>query len=252
MDDALSADALRGEQIFNITKQLRLACCAVASRSCSYLGVYSADQVPTLEKLCSFRSTTKRKRSTSAGPSVATVQPTCCYRAKSFIANTDPAAKPGYHWVAFVVFRDRPSVIYYFDSFGMPLSNYEDLYRTCLRHGYFSSTMVVNSVNARALQGGHSTVCGHYCVLYLYMCARVSLGSLDSRTVSQQGGFAFAAMRVLVQATGGNAAKNRDAAVVHILNELRTRKESLTPALACSRLGSVGAAGRSQCCQARK
>jgi hypothetical protein len=199
------------------------------------LDVYSADQVPTLERLCAFSGTRKR-RGTGA---------TCCYRARSFIANTEPAARPGYHWVAFVVFANRPSIIYFFDSFGMPLSYYQDLYRTCMNRGYYSDTVIVTSVNSRALQGAKSTVCGHYCILYLYLCARMSLETSRTRML-----IALSAMRALVVVTGGTVSNDRDVIIVRILNELLKRDEQLTPALTCSRLGN--AAARSQCCQPHK
>jgi hypothetical protein len=207
----LTGTELRGEQIFDVLKELRLACCAVASRSCSYIDVFSADQVPSLNKLCSFTGATGRGRP-------------CCYKFRSFIANTDPSTAPGYHWVAFVVFADRPSVIYFFDSFGMPLTAYDDLYRTCMSKGYFSDTRIVCSVNSRSLQGATSTVCGHYCILFLYLCARLSLETSRSR-ISAQHGFALSAVRVLTQITGGYAvaANDRDVAVVRVLNELRKR-----------------------------
>ena len=51
-----------------------------------------------------------------------------------------------------------------------------------MNHGYFSDTSIVISVNARALQGGKSTVCGHYCILFLYLCARVYLGTLRAQS----------------------------------------------------------------------
>jgi hypothetical protein len=231
----LTGRALRGQEIVDIIKQLRLACCAVASRSCSYLDVYSADQVPTLERLCAFSGTRKRK-GTGA---------TCCYRARSFIANTEPSARPGYHWVAFIVFANRPSIIYFFDSFGMPLSYYQDLYRTCMDRGYYSDTVIVTPVNSRALQGAKSTVCGHYCILFLYLCARMSLETSRTRML-----VALSAMRALVVVTGGTVSNDRDVVIVRILNELLKRNEQLTPALTCSRLGN--AAARHQCCQSRK
>jgi hypothetical protein len=234
MDGDLTGRALGGQEILDVIKQLRLACCAVASRSCSYLDVYSADQVPTLERLCAFSGTRKRK---GTG--------TCCYRARSFIANTEPLARPGYHWVAFVVFANRPSIIYFFDSFGMPLSYYQDLYRSCMDRGYYSDTVIVTSVNSRALQGAKSTVCGHYCILFLYLCARMSLETSRTHML-----VALSAMRALVFVTGGTVSNDRDVVVVNILNELLKRSEALTPALTCSRIGN--AAARNQCCQPRK
>ena len=248
----LTAHELRGEQIFEAVKQLRLACCAVPSRSCSYLDVYAANQIPSCEKLCSF-SGVKRKADGGARANAAAGRrrrEPCCFRARSFVANTDPSTLPGYHWVAFVVFADRPSVIYFFDSFGMPLSSYDDLYQTCLNKGYFSDTHIVASVNTRSLQGPTSSVCGHYCVLFLYLCARVSLGVSRARTSSQTG-VALSAVRALVQVTGGDlaGAAERDAAVVSVLNELLKRKEQLTPALSCSHIGT--AIAHRQCCHPR-
>jgi hypothetical protein len=172
---------------------------------------------PSTERLCGFSGNWKRK---GTG--------TCCCRARSFIANTEPAARPGYHWVAFVVFANRPSVIYFFDSFGMPLSYYQDLYRTCVDRGYYSDTVIVTPINSRALQGAKSTVCGHYCILYV--CARMSLETSRAR-VQAQGGFASSTMRALVQVTGGTVSSDRDVIVVKILDELLKRNEQLTPAL---------------------
>jgi hypothetical protein len=244
----LTADELRGEQIFTVAKQLRLACCAVASRSCSYMDVFSADQIPSCTKLCSFTGRVPKQKAKSGtkarGASVGS-RP-CCYRARCFIANTDPSTAPGYHWVAFVVFASRPSIIYFFDSFGMPLTSYDDLYKTCLNKGYFSDTHIVSSVNSRSLQGPASTVCGHYCILFLYLCARMSL-----ERVSVHGSCALSAIRVLVEITGGNhaLAQARDAAVVRVLNELCNRNERLVPAFACSRIGTASA--HQQCCHKR-
>ena len=250
----LTARELRGEQISKIVKQLRLACCAVASRSCSFMGVFSADQIPSREKLCSFAGGTQRKRKKRkiGGATAAKDQQPCCYRARSFIVNTDPSTLPGHHWVAFVVFADRSSVIYFFDSFGMPLTNYQELYNSCLNYAYFSDADIVTSVNTRSLQGATSTVCGHYCILFLYLCARLSLetpSSSSSRTLTQYGDFALSATCALVQVTGGDLAEacERDAALVDVLNQLLKRNGQLPPALSCNRLGGTASAHR-QCC----
>ena len=132
----------------------------------------------------------------------------------------------------------------------MPLSNYDDLYQTCLRHGYFSDTYIVSPVNSRALQGDRSTVCGHYCILFLYLCARLYFDIASSRPLLRQAGHALGALRALVQVTGGDDTDDRDDSVVRVLNELLKRKEYLTPALDCTGLGS--AAARRQCCQPHK
>ena len=237
----VTAHELCGEQILKIVKELRLACCAAAGRSCSFMDVFSADQLPKVDKLCSFAGAgVKRKK-----------RGLCCFRARSFVANTDPSDQPGCHWVAFVVFADRPSVIYFFDSFGFPLTSYDDLYRTCMNNAYFSDTHIVTSINSRSLQGPASAVCGHYCVLFLYVCARVSLDVSRSR-ISALYGFALRALRALVQVTGGDSttAPKRDAAIVRVLNELLARKKQLAPALCCSGRRTTSAAHH-QCCRAQ-
>ena len=56
---------------------------------------------------------------------------------KCFIANTDPARLPGTHWVAFVSYANRPSVVEFFDSYGYPISYYKELAAGCQQAGYF-------------------------------------------------------------------------------------------------------------------
>jgi hypothetical protein len=77
----------------------------------------------------------------------------------------------------------------------------------------------------------------------------MSLEASRARALAQNG-FALSAMKSLVLVTGGTVSSDRDVIVVNILNELLKRKEQLTPAFSCSRLGN--AAARNQCCQARK
>ena len=73
----------------------------------------------------------------------------------AFIANTDPAHKPGQHWVAFFYTSTH---VYYFDSYGLPPANH-----------YFHRMMKyrkIKKVFGRRLQG-MGQVCGHYCLFFI-------------------------------------------------------------------------------------
>lgn len=75
------------------------------------------------------------------------------------VANTDPARRPGTHWISFYIPKRGP--IEYFDSFGgQP------------RNKYFREFMKNHSKqyvwNTKRLQSNTTSVCGHYCCMYLY------------------------------------------------------------------------------------
>jgi len=97
-----------------------------------FLGVFSADRLPTLERVASRRP---------------------C----GLIVNTDPADKPGTHWVAMYYGDDDTDE--FFDSYGETVASYNRPWLEHLNPGYTYST--------RALQGDKTSVCGHYCVFYL-------------------------------------------------------------------------------------
>ena len=72
--------------------------------------------------------------------------------------NTDPASKPGSHWVALYVDSYRRGE--YFDSYGMPPkipALLAFLKRNCDTWQY----------NERRVQGLFSSVCGQFCVYFL-------------------------------------------------------------------------------------
>lgn len=74
------------------------------------------------------------------------------------ICNTDPISKPGRHWVAFHIDKNR--VGEYWDSYGMPPivpQHRQFLNRLCRKWSY----------NNKECQAIDSQVCGEYCVLYL-------------------------------------------------------------------------------------
>ena len=67
---------------------------------------------------------------------------------------TDPKDKPGIHWFALYATRDGP--IERFDSFGLPPSTY-------------SLDSLDPSHLLYSFQSLSSSVCGHYCIVYLYL-----------------------------------------------------------------------------------
>lgn len=75
------------------------------------------------------------------------------------IANTDPAHKPGEHWVAF--YFPLKGCAEFFDSFGQPPSKL-----------FFIRFLERNSskykINNQRFQSNFSSTCGNYCCLYLY------------------------------------------------------------------------------------
>ena len=76
-----------------------------------------------------------------------------------FIVNTDTANLPGTHWLAVLVQDDQQGEV--FDSFGQPTPPRLQLWmnKHCLR-GW--------TANKLFIQGPLSSVCGAYCLYYLY------------------------------------------------------------------------------------
>lgn len=74
------------------------------------------------------------------------------------ISNLDPDTKPGSHWVAIHI--DVNGIGEYFDSFGRKPTGYHKLFlkRNTKRWFY----------NYKSLQANFTSVCGEYCLVYLY------------------------------------------------------------------------------------
>ena len=86
-----------------------------------------------------------------------------------YVANTDPSSEPGTHWVAF--FLESPTKCEFFDSYG-------------LHPRAYGFSQQITSYNHTQLQTIHSTVCGHYCILFLYsrsLCS-CAIATLFSKT----------------------------------------------------------------------
>jgi hypothetical protein len=92
-----------------------------------FLGVFAADKVP--KRISQY--------------------PFCC------VINTDPASKPGEHWVA--CYAESASTLEFFDSFGLPPSTYPHI--RGLRNVKFFNNVSLQSMFSRA--------CGPYCVFYI-------------------------------------------------------------------------------------
>ena len=79
-----------------------------------------------------------------------------------YVANTDPAGKPGEHWVAFYFHPN--GTCYYFDSYGLPplRQSFLDFMQRNAKSWVY---------NMQRLQQPESDVCGHYCIFFgLHMC----------------------------------------------------------------------------------
>lgn len=75
------------------------------------------------------------------------------------ICNLDPDTKPGSHWIA--IFINANGIGEYFDSFGRKPESYQlaFLKRNAIRWTY----------NSKVIQNFFSSLCGEYCLMYLYL-----------------------------------------------------------------------------------
>ena len=78
----------------------------------------------------------------------------------SFVVNTDPADKPGQHWLGLYV--KSPSHIYYFDSYSFPPNENLRQYLTNF------SKVIQNRTTFQSLE---SSVCGYYVMYFIYMAS---------------------------------------------------------------------------------
>ena len=86
-----------------------------------------------------------------------------CHGSGVYICNTDPSDMPGQHWIAIALSEDGEGE--YFDSFGLPPLKQE--FSTFLNKEARQWTY-----NSECLQHPLSTVCGQYCVLYVFNYAK--------------------------------------------------------------------------------
>ena len=111
----------------------------------------------------------------------ADLLPSAVKRPEGLIVNTDPARRPGTHWVAFYLPGRGP--VEFFDSMGFPPEHYHPSFRNFLiLHGpeYLH--------NSGRIQDYGSAVCGAYCLDYLTRRDR----GVDFRTYLKEWGCDYA------------------------------------------------------------
>ncbi len=77
----------------------------------------------------------------------------------AIVVNTQPSYLDGMHWIA--IYLDSNNQLEYFDSYGQPplvQDHLKFIRRNC---NYYT-------FNSQLLQSDFSSVCGHYCLCYLY------------------------------------------------------------------------------------
>ena len=98
---------------------------------------------------------------------------------KSFVVNTDPMELPCTHWIA-IYFNEQMKE--FFDSYGKHPIHYNK---------HFSDFMNRNAVewehNKIQLQSAFSSVCGQYCIYFLYhRCRKRSMSSIANSFVNDK------------------------------------------------------------------
>jgi len=89
----------------------------------------------------------------------------------SMIVNTDPSFKSGEHWVA--IYFDQEHCCEYFDSFGLLP------YIPSIVNFIKNNSTSLSSYNYFHLQSVYSSVCGLYCIYFLYQrCRKISFNEV--------------------------------------------------------------------------
>jgi hypothetical protein len=144
-----------------LTEQLEcLLDCTVHGSVC-VVGVFPADRVPLQYSADSKRFTLHN----SIRPHADFDK----YKYYCFILNTHPSSAPGEHWLAFF-FNGHTRKLEYFDSFGFQLVAYPDVHAGLSCRELMPLCSPANNVGM--LQSLRSTVCGHYCVAFLFWRSR--------------------------------------------------------------------------------
>ena len=84
-------------------------------------------------------------------------------KAHAFVINTDPAHKPGSHWVALYI--DHFGSAIYFDFMG--LGPFNQAIKTFIKRNSFKLTS-----NVMTIQSVISTTCGLYCIYFIRQMVR--------------------------------------------------------------------------------
>lgn len=134
------------------------------------------------------------------------------------IVNTDPASEPGQHWVAF--FRSgKEAPLEFFDSYGEPPETYGFPLNSSNLNSNITSPIKFSS---RLLQDYGSSVCGHYCILFLYI--RLSLLNSAHVTPSSNSSSDDFATSISIIAHLSPSPKTRDLAVLKAITHLLQKR----------------------------
>ena len=91
---------------------------------------------------------------------------------KAYVANVDRSNMPGSHWIAF--WFDSPSHGEFFDSLGQSPETYSFSFVSFLTNNCSKWTC-----NERILQSPFSSVCGHFCIYYIFFrCRNISMSTI--------------------------------------------------------------------------
>ena len=115
--------ALNGAEISCLASRM------LADTGVHWLGVFTRDQLPPLDR--------------------------SQHRPFALVVNTDPADKPGAHWLAFFAIASEPLEM--FDSYGLP----PDMHSLA----HVAPRIYSLSYSYQSLD---SSVCGHYCLFFLF------------------------------------------------------------------------------------
>ena len=144
-----------------VTEHLECLLDCTVDNTTYVLGVFPADRVPLRYSPNSERFSLQTNLDTHT--EFHTNRHYC------FILNTHRSGAPGEHWLAFFL-NHTTHKLEYFDSFGFPLSAYADVYASL--DSCQLLPFCVHANNAGMLQSLTSTVCGHYCIAFLFWRAK--------------------------------------------------------------------------------
>jgi hypothetical protein len=126
------------------------------------LGVFPADRVP-IAVVTGNNGGECALRSCVSGKALRSNVHYC------FILNTHEHGRPGEHWLAFF-HNCNTNTLEYFDSFGMDLQAYPAVIAALEKRNLLEQCSAVNTLGM--VQSTSSSVCGYYCILFLYWRAK--------------------------------------------------------------------------------
>jgi len=213
------------------TEQLECMLNCVVDNSSRALGVFPANCIPI--RCEASRRTCIRSNLATATERHPQLDENHNY---CFVLNTDLNDSPGEHWLAFF-FSGTTHKLEYFDSFGFPISMYPHVHAALDSCGLTQICVRVNTLGM--LHATTSTVCGHYCVAFLYWRAKQHPNApIDC----------FARMTMSTH----HDAEQRDRRVVQLLHTITSKHPCCATQLAA--LGNTGSCVSrfSQTCCCRK